>query len=80
MNLVEHDRAILVRDLPNAGLAKGDVGVVIHVHTAADGVVQGYLLELFSVDGESLQTVTVAAGDVRAAGPADRMHARHAAA
>jgi Domain of unknown function (DUF4926) len=79
MILQEYTRAIVVHDLPELGLAIGDVGTIVHIHTDVQNKPVGYMLETFSVDGESLDTVSVGIDDVRSASSADRMHARHAA-
>lgn len=76
----EHDYVVVLRDLPDVNLRAGDVGLVIHVHRDAQGAhTVGYLLELFSVDGHSLDEVSVPADAVRSAQPTDRLHARVAA-
>jgi hypothetical protein len=77
----EHDTVILTRDIPEAKLRAGDVGVVIHLHrSAGEDVPVGYMLEIFSVDGASLDEVSVPADSVRAAEPTDRAAARPLAA
>jgi len=77
----EHAYAVLVRDVPEHGLVRGDVGVVVHIHTrpGVEGPA-GYMLELFTIDGESIDEVSVPADAVRAATTADRAHARPVAA
>lgn len=77
----EHGYAVLTRDLPQEGLRAGDVGVVVHIHTrpGVDGPV-GYMLETFTIDGESLDTISVPADAVRAANERDRASARQVAA
>ncbi len=68
----EHERAILTADLPEFGLQAGDVGVVVHIYR--DG--QAYEVEFFTLDGETLDVVTVEAGQVRPVSALDVMHAR----
>lgn len=77
----EHGYAVVTRDLPEEGLRVGDVGVVVHIHTrpGVDGPV-GYMLETFTIDGESLDTISVPADAVRAANAQDRTTARQVAA
>jgi hypothetical protein len=79
--IAEHERAVLTRDIPEEGLVAGDVGVVVHIHTRAgvEGPV-GYMLELFSLDGESLREVSVPVDAVRPVQADDLMHARTVAA
>lgn len=68
----EHERVILTTDLPEYGLKMGYVGVVVMVHN--DG--EGYEVEVFTVDGHTLDVITVEAGQVRAASSLDVLHAR----
>jgi hypothetical protein len=79
--IVEHERAVVTRDLPDLGLVAGDVGVVVHIHRKP-GVHEpaGYMLELFSLDGESLREESVPADAVRPVTANDLMHARPVAA
>jgi hypothetical protein len=79
MTIQLHKHAVIVRDLPDSALKAGDVGVVVHVHCDRNDTAIGYMLELFSVDGESLDVVSVGLEDVRGTTPADRMQARAAA-
>jgi hypothetical protein len=77
----EHERVVLTRDLPELGLVEGDVGVVVHIHRRP-GVAEpvGYMLELFSLDGESLREESAPADAVRPVRANDLMHARPVAA
>lgn len=73
----EHARAILTRDVPDAGLLAGDVGVVVHVHQGGAGDAPiGYMLELFSASGETIDVVSVPAEAVRPARGDDRLRVR----
>jgi uncharacterized phage infection (PIP) family protein YhgE len=77
----EHAYAVLTRDVAEHGLKAGDVGVVIHVHRKPGAATpDGYMLELFTVNGVSVDEVSVPADAVRAALATDRLHARAAAA
>ena len=67
----EHDSVILMADLPDHGLKKGDVGTVVLVHDAA-----GYEVEFMALDGETLAVVSVAAENVRPIGRREIAHAR----
>ncbi len=75
MNIDEHERAILTRDVPEKGLVAGDVGTVVSVHDGDDRPA-GYTLEFFSLSGETLAVVAVAADAVRPVGPREVTHAR----
>jgi hypothetical protein len=43
----EHDCIVLTVDLPAEGLAKGDIGTVVHVHNGGEG----YEVEFMTLDG-----------------------------
>lgn len=57
----EHEQVILTVDLPEYHLKAGDVGTVIHVY----GNAMAYELELFNLNGDTLDVVTVQAEQVR---------------
>ncbi len=79
--IAEHAYAILIRDIPEAGLVAGDVGVVVHIHTRpGEDAPAGYMLELFTVDGRTIDTVSVPADAVRPSTDSDRLHVRPVAA
>lgn len=59
-------------DLPYYGLKAGDVGVVVMIH----GDNEGYELEIFSLDGKTIDVVTVEANQVRPVEQHEIMHAR----
>ena len=68
----EHDRVALDRDLPEQGLARGDLGTVVHVY--ADG--KAYEVEFMTLTGETIDVVTLEAGDVRPVRDREIAHAR----
>jgi hypothetical protein len=68
----EHERVILTADLPEHHLVAGDVGTVVHIYPAG----KAYELEFFTVDGQTLDVVTVSAEQVRAVGSREVLHAR----
>ena len=67
--------AILTIDLPQHGLAAGDVGTVVDRHTFA-GPEDGYSVEFFDMTGRTVAVVTVPAGQLRAPTPTDRPSVR----
>jgi len=71
----ELDELILECDLPEHGLAHGDVGMVVLVHQ--DG--GGYEIEFTALDGETVAVVTLAATQVRTAASGEIAHARELA-
>ena len=73
----EHDRVVLLNDVPRAGLVAGDVGTIVHVYSdrAACEV------EFVSLDGHTRAVETLDFADVRRVTDRDMTHAReiHAA-
>ena len=50
----EHDRIVLLKDLPEYGLKKDDVGTVIHVH----GESEAFEIEFMTLSGETIAIAT----------------------
>ncbi len=67
----EHDRVVLMADLPAEKLAAGDVGTVVHVYP--DG--KAYEVEFVALDGETVAVVTLEQAQVR---PVERREITHA--
>ena len=63
---------ILECDLPDHGLAHGDVGTVVLVHQKG----KGFEVEFTTLDGETVAVVTLAASQVRVARSGEIAHAR----
>ena len=72
----EHARAVLLIDLPEYDLIAGDVGVVVHVYSDNTA----YEIEFFTMDGNTLDVVTVDANQVRPVSRRDVLHARELSA
>ncbi len=72
----EHERAILIVDLPEYGLQIGDVGTVVHVYP--DG--EAYEIEFFTLDGRTLDVVTIEANQIRSVSHRDILHVRQLSA
>lgn len=70
--ITEHARVVFTVDLPEHAIATGDVGTVVHIY--ADGA--AYEVEIFALDGRTLDVVTVEAGQIRAVTGRDVLHAR----
>lgn len=68
----EHDRAVLTAGLPAEGLAKGDVGTVVHVYR--DG--EAFEVEFVSLDGVTAAVVTVETSQIRPVRRNEIAHAR----
>lgn len=71
----EHDRVVLVADVPAEGLVAGDVGTVVHVYRDD----QAYEVELFTLEGKTAAIVTLDASQVRPVGNREITHARELA-
>ena len=65
----EFEEAILTVDVPEYGLAQGDIGTVVDI----DKTAQQLVLEFFSPDGKTLAVLPLAITAVR---PMDNDHAR----
>ena len=76
MAIAELDRVVLTRALPEAGLAPGDVGVVVHAYAGGDA----YEIEVFSLTGETVAVATAPAGALRPVAADDVVSARILAA
>lgn len=73
VNIVkEHDRIVLTDDLPEHHLQAGDVGTVVHVYTMGDA----QEVEFFTLEGHTLDVITVEAEQVSPVGSMDVLHAR----
>ena len=56
----EPDTVVLLRDLPEHGLGRGDVGTVVHLH--ANGA--ALEVEFITPSGRTIAVVTLESGDV----------------
>ena len=56
----ELDEVVLACDLPDQGLAKGDIGVVVLVHNQGDG----FEVEFMTLDGETVAIETLLSNQV----------------
>ncbi len=68
----EHDPVVLVGDLPEHGLAKGDTGTVVLTHKGG----AGYEVEFVTLEGRPLAVVTLSASQVRPVARDEIAHAR----
>ncbi len=76
MALAELDRVFLTRDLPDAGLATSDVGVIVHAYASRNA----FEVEVFSLTGETVAVATAPAGALRPVASGDVVSARVLAA
>jgi len=72
MRIKEHDCVVLTADLPNEGLKAGDVGTVVHIHSAG----AAYEVEFMTFAGNTIAVTTVDANALRPVGERDVSHVR----
>ncbi len=68
----ELDTVVLTRDLPEYGLSRGDIGVVVHCYKG--GV--AFEVEFVTGKGETVAVATLESKDVRAMHSNEILHAR----
>jgi hypothetical protein len=68
----ELDCVALKVDLPEHGLAAGDVGAVVHVHKGG----RAYEVEFVTFEGRTVAVVKLSAGQIRPLNKKDIHHAR----
>jgi hypothetical protein len=68
----EHDRVVLLKNLSDEGLQKGDVGTVVHIHRHGEA----FEVEFMTLAGDTVGVVTLEASDVREVTSSDLTHVR----
>ncbi|MCI0495390.1 DUF4926 domain-containing protein [candidate division KSB1 bacterium] len=68
----ELDSVVLVNDLPEHGLEKGDIGTVVLVHRNGEG----YEVEFMTLHGETVAVVSLFASQIRQIGKKEIAHVR----
>lgn len=76
MNVSPFERVVLLRDLPEEGLRAGDVGTLVERHPAAGQAPEGYEIEFFAANGETVAVASVPAESVRRATERDLLSVR----
>ena len=71
----EHDTVALTRDLPEEGLATGDIGAIVHVYP--DGL--AFEVEFVSLTGKTIAVATLPVDAVRPVRDGEIAHVRQAA-
>jgi hypothetical protein len=71
----EHDRIVLLKNLPEQGLQMEDVGTVVHVHRQGEA----FEVEFMTLNGETVAIVTLLSSQVRPVGKRDVTHTRELA-
>ena len=72
----EYDIVVLTCDLPDKGLARGDIGTVVLVHDRG----KGFEVEFTTLNGRTIAVETLFRRQVRAAQQSEIAHARGLAA
>jgi len=72
----EHDRIVLLKDLPEDGLQAGDVGTVVHIHRQGEA----FEVECVTLDGGTVAVITLLSSQIRAVSKRDITHVRELAA
>ncbi len=68
----ELERVALTTDFPEHRLKAGDIGTVVHVYGAGEG----YMVEFVTLDGKTLDVITVSASQIRTIGSKEIANAR----
>ena len=68
----EHDRVVLLKDVPEEGLRAGDVGTVVHIYRHGEA----FEVEFVTLDGRTVAIVTLPASHVRTVSSRDITHVR----
>jgi hypothetical protein len=68
----EHDRIVLLKDIPAEGLKAGDVGTIVHIYKGGEA----FEVEFMTLEGETVTVITLPSSQVRAVGKRDIAHAR----
>jgi hypothetical protein len=68
----EHDRVVLLKDVPEEELRAGDVGTVVHIYRHGEA----FEVEFMTLDGRTVAIVTLPASHVRAISNRDVTHVR----
>ena len=76
MTLPLHSRVVLTQDFPEHALVTGDIGTIVEHHAATSEYPEGYEVECFAGNGETIAVVSVPATGLRQATNQDVMHVR----
>lgn len=70
----EHEQIVLLSDLPESGLLRGDLGTIVSVHQAG----KAYTVEFMTLKGRTVAVVLLLATQVRPVAANDMKQARDA--
>ena len=80
MTFQSFSRVILLQDIPEENLVAGDMGTIVEFHPASEHYNEGYEVEFFAGNGETIAVVSVPAKALRAATRQDILHVRRLSA
>ena len=73
-------RVILIEDILEENLVTGDMGTIVECHRATNEYPEGYEVEFFAGNGETLDVVSVPATALRQVTRNDLLHVRQVVA
>ena len=73
-------RVILIQDIAEENLIAGDMCTVVEFHPATEHYPEGYEVEFFAGNGETITVVSIPATALRAATRQDVLHVRQLSA
>ena len=76
MTFPSYSRVILLQDIAEENLIAGDVGTIVEFHPATENYHEGYEVEFFAGNGETIAVVSVPATALRSATRQDILHVR----
>ena len=68
----EHDRIVLLKDIPEDSLQAGDVGTVVHIYRQGEA----FEVEFMTLDGGTVAVVTLLSSQIRTVSKRDITHVR----
>ena len=71
-----YTRVILTQNIPEENLFTGDVGVIVEYHPTTDLYPEGYEVEFFTANGNTLTVVSLPANKLRSVTGNDVFHVR----
>ena len=77
MRFSAFSRVILLKDIPDEILVAGDMGTIVEHHPATKDYSEGYEMEFFAGNGDTIAVVSVPALDLREVTSFDVLHVRH---
>ncbi len=76
MTIPLFSRVILTQDIPEQELVAGDMGTIVEHHPATGEYLEGFEVECFAGNGETIAVVSVPASGLRPATSQDVLHVR----